>query len=252
MNLEKNFDKNGKGVVHCMEQTEVNNENTFKEGGVNEKYESDGVQKEFKDLKRRIKATRKSRLQASKRLRENHNYYEKVINFYSLVLLVLSVWALASVDEDGISTRILLISSLALTYLTMFLNIKNFKERATKFESNYQALDILTNKMDRYEAANELTITTPLLKQIQREYEKSIVGNENHLDIDFYISQYNKNNWYSGDTTAHDVKKQSDLKRKIILFKVFDKFKKAMITIFPLLIILLIWAYTYILNLLNG
>jgi hypothetical protein len=220
--------------------------NNIKNDSDDYKFENEKIQKEFRDLKKRIKATRKSRLQASKRLRTDHNYYEKIINLYSLLLLVLSVWTLGAQDDE-ISTNILLISSLALTYLTMFLNIKNFKERAAKFESNYQDLDILTNKMDRYEASYEIIVNTALLKQLQREYEKSIVGNENHLDIDFYISQYNKDNWNSNEKTAHEIKKEQDLKRKILKYNFIARIKKIMIALFPILIIVLIKAYNYIL-----
>ncbi|MGW6108904.1 hypothetical protein ACWF2D_20575, partial [Bacillus subtilis] len=48
----------------------------------------------FEDLKRRVRFTRKARIQASKRLRERHEFFEKVSYFYSLLVLIFSVWFL--------------------------------------------------------------------------------------------------------------------------------------------------------------
>ncbi|ATX84793.1 hypothetical protein CU084_17670 [Bacillus velezensis] len=56
----------------------------------------------FEDLKRRVSFTRKARIQASKRLRERHEFFEKVSYFYSLLVLIFSVWFLNMGNEKKI------------------------------------------------------------------------------------------------------------------------------------------------------
>lgn len=141
----------------------------------------------FNELKRRLDITRRARIKASTRLREKHEFYEMTSYFYSLVVLVLSVWVIGSEgDSSNNTTKMLLIASLSLTFFTMFLGIKNYKERASNIESNYQQLNVLLNKMLRLEADKE-QITQSVLKELHRDYEKFIVGNENHLPIDFMM-----------------------------------------------------------------
>ncbi|MFP6324035.1 MULTISPECIES: SLATT domain-containing protein [Bacillus amyloliquefaciens group] len=143
----------------------------------------------FEDLKRRVSFTRKARIQASKRLRERHEFFEKVSYFYSLLVLIFSVWFLnmGNEKENLVATKVLLIFSLSLTFFTMFLNIKNYKERASSFELNYQNLDVLLNKIERRECDSQ-SITDEEIKGLHREYEKLLLEKENHLDIDYYLS----------------------------------------------------------------
>lgn len=141
----------------------------------------------FNELKRRLDITRRARIKASTRLREKHEFYEMTSYFYSLVVLILSVWVIGlSGESSDNTTKMLLIASLSLTFFTMFLGIKNYKERASNIESNYQQLNVLLNKMQRLEADKE-RITQSVLKELHRDYEKLIVGNENHLPIDFMM-----------------------------------------------------------------
>lgn len=141
----------------------------------------------FNELKRRLDITRRARIKASTRLREKHEFYELTSYVYSLAVLILSVWVIGiSVDSSDSTTKMLLIASLSLTFFTMFLGIKNYKERASNIESNYQQLNVLLNKMQRLEADPE-RITQSVLKELHRDYEKLIVGNENHLPIDFMM-----------------------------------------------------------------
>lgn len=52
----------------------------------------------FNELKRRVDITRRARIKASERLRERHEFFEKTSYFYSLVVLVLSVWFIDAGD----------------------------------------------------------------------------------------------------------------------------------------------------------
>lgn len=192
------------------------------------------IQKEFRHLKNRIKSTRKARIEASKRLRNKNNFYEKTLNFYSLIVLVLSIWFLNQKGTEGITaTKILLVLSLSLTYVTLFINSRNYKERAGNFETNYQQLDVLVNRIDRFLTTNE-ELTSIKLKEFQREYEKLIIGKENHTNIDFYVS-----------TQENREKFKSELKLNCIV----EWSLKITIVIFPLLLLLLIFVFSKLLGL---
>ncbi|AVI41090.1 hypothetical protein [Bacillus pumilus] len=110
----------------------------------------------------------------------------------------------------------------------MFLNIKNYKERAGSFELNYQNLDILLNKIERREAKLN-TIEEEELKGLHREYEKLLLEKENHLDIDYYLS---------------DRQSQEKYTMKIMKHNLIDWVVKILVLIYPLMIILAIFLYT--------
>ena len=195
--------------------------------------ESTILDKELNDLKRRLKATRKGRIEASKRLRKKNDFFEKITYFYSLIVLVLSVWFLnESEDSSGNINKVLLVLSLSLTYFTMFINMRNYKERASNFEANYQQLDVLNNKIDRF-IANKSVLNIEKLKEFQREYERLIIGKENHLNIDYYIS------------TEENKMKFSN---EIFKYKIKDKFINTIVAIYPILLVLIIYLVWLFIN----
>jgi hypothetical protein len=203
---------------------------------MNEQEAVDLLEKEFKDLKKRIKRTRQSRIEASKRLRKKHNYYEKVTHFYSLIVLILSVWFLNQSDDSGIlAAKILLVLSLSLTYFTMFLSMRNYKERAGNFESNYQQLDVLTNKIDRF-AASDKELNEEELKGFQREYEKLIIGKENHLNIDFYMSSEDNRQAFKSEIFSNNLKECTT---------------NVIVAIYPILLLVVIYLFTKIIKLID-
>ncbi|KYC70470.1 MULTISPECIES: SLATT domain-containing protein [Bacillus subtilis group] len=206
-------------------------ENKSKQENQDNSKETKTTRDVFLDLKRRVSFTRKARIEASKRLRNRHEFFEKVSYFYSLLVLIFSVWFLNMGNdvENLTATKVLLILSLSLTFFTMFLNIKNYKERAGSFELNYQNLDILLNKIERREA-NPDTIEEEELKGLHREYEKLLLEKENHLDIDYYLS---------------DKKVQEKYALKIMKHNLIDRVVKTLVLIYPLIIILAIYIYTW-------
>ncbi|MEK4142115.1 SLATT domain-containing protein [Paenibacillus sp. FSL M7-0547] len=184
----------------------------------------------FRDLKRRVKITRKARIIASRRLRSKYEYYEKVTHIYSLIILVLSIWFITAEGPGAIiATKSLLILSLSLTFFTMYVNIKNYKERASNFESNYQSLDILLNKIERLEAT-VLEIDSEDLKGLHREYEKVLLEKENHLDIDYMMT---------------DEKK---FKSKICVHNIFEFAVKLIVAFYPLILLLVIFLASQLLK----
>lgn len=194
------------------------------------------IEKEFRHLKNRIKSTRKSRIEASKRIRKKNDFYEKVTNFYSLIILILSIWFLNQTGNEGIvATKILLVLSLSLTFVTLFINSRNYKERASNFEANYQQLDVLVNKIDRFHANGE-ELNVEKLKEFQREYERLIIGKENHTNIDFYIS--NPNN-------------KKEFQFNIYFYYVKTFLKNTMIALYPIILLLIIFIFSKTLNFLK-
>ena len=183
----------------------------------------------FYDLKRRIKITRKSRIIASKRLRKKHEYFEKITTFYSVLVLLLSV---AFIRNDE-AIQILLVLSISLTFFTMFLNNKNYKERAGSFETNYQHLDMLLNKIERLETNLE-SIDTETVKGLHRDYEKLLIEKENHHDIDYM-------------TSSEELK--STNKHEITNFHRKNKAINMLLGIYPLILIILIFIFRWIIDL---
>ncbi|WP_341356656.1 SLATT domain-containing protein [Rossellomorea sp. y25] len=200
---------------------------------MNEEVELNKTEKEFKALKRRMKTTRQSRIEASKRLRKNHSYFEKIIHFYSLIILILSVWFLNQSGEEGVfATKILLVLSLSLTYFTMFLNLRNYKERAGDFETNYQHLDVLNNKFDRFESSDE-QLDAEKLKEFQREYERLIIGKENHLNIDYYVS-------------TEDNRKK--FKKEVWVYRIKEGLIKSVLAIYPIVLLIIIYFFDKVIS----
>lgn len=174
----------------------------------------------FKELKRRVDLTRRSRIKAADRLRERHEFFEKVTYFYSVVVLALSVWFITG---NSSTTKVLLIASLSLTFFTMFLGVKNYKERASNFEYNYQQLNMLLNKLQRLEG-DLGSINQDKLKELHRDFEKLILEKENHINID-YISC----------NSDHELKYQN----KIIIYKLKDGFVRYTVLILPLIVLII-------------
>lgn len=157
----------------------------------------------FKELKRRVDITRRSRINAAARLRDKHEFYEKLSFFYSLLVLILSIWYMTGAGL--IMTKVLLVASLSLTFFSMFLNIRNYKERASNVESNYQQLNVLLNKMQRLEA-NLDGLSEIKIKELHRDYEKLIVGQENHERIDYIKSTRELSKQHETEILKHNIK----------------------------------------------
>lgn len=149
--------------------------------------------KVFEDLKRRVNITRRVRIKSADRLRKKHDFFEKTTHGYSILLLVASIFFLGVEESNYQITKVLLVGSLILTFATMYLNIKNYKERANNFETNYQQLDTLWNKISRIEMQyTDSAVPYEKIKELHREYEKMILDKENHTDIDYQEFVYQK------------------------------------------------------------
>lgn len=177
----------------------------------------------FKDLMRRVDLTRRARIKASNRLRKKHEFYEKISYGYSLIILILSIWF---IEGSGDVIKILLIASLSLAFFTMFLGVKNYKERASNFENNYQQLNILWNKLQRLKEYSD-GVDEDKIKEVHREYERLLLDKENHLDIDYQTCK-----------PEHEEK----YKMEIIRHSVWETLKRCLVAIVPLiLMVYFVW-----------
>ena len=113
--------------------------------------------------------------------------------------------------------------------------MRNYKERAGNFETNYQHLDVLTNKIDRF-LAIEQELTELKLKEFQREYEKLIIGKENHQNIDYYIST---------------EENQQKFKNEIHKYKFGENIMNITISIYPILLLGIIFIFSLIIRFLK-
>lgn len=177
----------------------------------------------FYELKRRVDLTRRARIKASDRLRAKHEFYEKTSYFYSVVVLILSIWF---IEGEGDIPKVLLISSLSLTFSTMFLGIKSYKERASNFENNYQQLNVLLNKLQRLEA-DPRSIDQLKLKELHRDYEKLILEKENHVSIDYMLCK-----------PEHEVKYKNKIRNYILI----EWIRKSIVCLLPL-VLLIVFIY---------
>lgn len=188
----------------------------------------------LEELNRKVDLTRRSRIKASQRLREKDDFFEKVSHFYSLLVLIFSIWFVVTPNEliNINSTKMLLIISLSLLFFTMFLGMRNYKERANNFETNYQQLNVLLHKIQRLKTSPS-DITTEKLKELHREYEKLIIDKENHQNIDYM--------------TCND-EMATKFKLEITKYKILDNVKKVLVAVYPLLLIIILFLIEKLVN----
>lgn len=212
------------------------------------------------DLKYRIEITKRARIKASARLRSKHLRYEKIIHLYSILVLILTIWFLGNDEINLQSTKILLIFSLTITFLSMYLNMQNYKERAGSFETNYQNLDILLNRIKRM-LLNEQSIGIDQIKEIQREYEKLLIDKENHLPLDYKeaFEDYTKSQKRKDkkDITIDKVGENAvaieepqkwymKIIEKVISIQWIELIKYVCLAIFPVLIIIILLLFEFL------
>lgn len=197
------------------------------------------------NLKYRIEITKRARIKASARLRNKHLRFERIIHAYSILILILTIWFLGDGDTENVSTKFLLILSLTITFISMYLNMKNYKERAGNFETNYQNLDILLNRIERKQL-DASDIDNNDIKQFQREYEKLLIDKENHLAIDYreasedyYRSQARKSQQVDNNNPGF----WKNFKKKFNGVQWSESFKYACLILLPIIIIIILFTF---------
>lgn len=146
----------------------------------------------LRELKRKVNLTRISRLHASKRLRGNQSFYQKIVVYYSILIASLSIWFIRfGVNNEpelgSLLSNMLLVASISLTFFSMFISIKNYQERAFRMESSQLELGKLLNDIERAYVLKEQTLEE--VKKLQRKYENILIRVENHEDIDYWLTK---------------------------------------------------------------
>ncbi|WP_447403043.1 SLATT domain-containing protein (plasmid) [Lysinibacillus sp. fkY74-1] len=147
----------------------------------------------FKD--NRVWVTKKTRMESEARMNSNNVFSLFVVNFYTLIVLALSILGLVISDKDMVDkiTVLTLISSVALFGISLFVSLFSYKEKAIAYKQCYldltriesQCQDLLLDDLDyqkRFYKFNE----------IKKEYNHILEKTDNHSYVDRLI--YLKNN----------------------------------------------------------
>jgi hypothetical protein len=187
----------------------------------------------FKD--HRVWVTKKTRMESEARMNNNNIFSLFVVNFYTLIVLSLSILGLVITDQ-GIIDRIsvlTVISSVALFGISLFVSLYGYKEKAISYKQCYldltriesQCQDLILQDLD-YE--NRLT----KFNEIKKEYNHILEKTDNHSFADRLV--YLKNN-----------KKLTSLNDQIAYnkYKIVKSIIKFSLFIIPIvaLIILFVW-----------
>lgn len=173
------------------------------------------IENQIEDLINKIWITKKSRINSSERLDKSESLYQMIIFWYSIVIIALSILNLNKNSIEDTTSMLLLISSIVLSFFSVFVNSKNYKERSLYMKYNYINLMKLENKLKLLKD-NIQSLSYEEFQKIQLEYEDILLYVENHLEED-YIK----------------VLKNIDKLSKLSYFKYyFIKFKNLLYTFF--------------------
>lgn len=154
-----------------------NHQVTFLFGGNMEK-----TKKELLDDK--LWMTKKSRMNAEKRLISNANFFNIANIYYSVFIAIISI--ISIVTDNTVYSLVSVILSVTLTITISFSSSLNYKERAEKMKKNY--IDI--NKL---EIQLKYTNENDELKKIELEYNNLLNNVENHIEFDYFKAKINNN-----------------------------------------------------------
>ncbi|PGT88758.1 SLATT domain-containing protein [Bacillus sp. AFS040349] len=151
----------------------------------------------MKELERRSKIIRSARIEASKRYKEDDNFYRFITIFYSIIVTVISIrfaFGLDTLETSGNQklSILLLVMSVFVTLFTMYVSIKNAGEKVGRFQSNYMELtrllaDIqLANTSYKKDSDEELEIVNEDYRKFSNRYASLLTQSDNHDDIDYW------------------------------------------------------------------
>lgn len=126
----------------------------------------------------RIWATRMSRINAEKRLLNNENFIQGLNIYYSLMTVIMSIFAL--VWPSQLLNVLTLIMTVSLLVVILYFKSLRFPERAMEYRRIYAEMQKLELKL-KYSGDNEDTV-----KQVVDEYNELIKQGENQISFDYY------------------------------------------------------------------
>ncbi|UQW96678.1 SLATT domain-containing protein [Rummeliibacillus sp. G93] len=138
----------------------------------------------FKD--NRVWVTKKARMEAEKRMNFNNNVSIVLINYYTFLVLVLSIISLKW-ELGNILTFVSVLISVALFGVSLYITLYGYKEKALSYKSCYIELTALESELEVL-LLNEKISDEDLLNEygsLLSRYDKIMDMDDNHADIDF-------------------------------------------------------------------
>ncbi|PEM52672.1 SLATT domain-containing protein [Bacillus wiedmannii] len=147
----------------------------------------------FKDHK--VWVTKKTRMESEARMNDNNIFSLFVVNFYTLIVLSLSILGLVISNEEMTNNISVLtvISSVALFGISLFISLYGYKEKAIAYKQCYLDLTKIESQCQDL-LLEDLDYKNRLIKfnEIKREYSHILEKTDNHSLIDRLV--YLKNN----------------------------------------------------------
>jgi SMODS and SLOG-associating 2TM effector domain family 5 len=144
-------------------------------------------QKVIDNLSDKIWQTRKCRINTSERLIFTNMLAQFLINYYTLVILSLSIWSFYSPSKNDNLSFITVIASLFLFAITIAINSLNFKERIINLKSCYIHMDELNTelKLLKGQLSNiDANDAIQIFNEIRKKYTSLLLIVENHTTYD--------------------------------------------------------------------
>jgi hypothetical protein len=148
----------------------------------------------------KIWITRKCRINTSERLILTNTIAQLFINYFTLVVLSISIWTLYSESDNNHLSFITVVASLFLFAGTIGVNTLNFKERIAKIKNCYIQLDnliadleILKNDLPNLDRSDSKL----KFEGIREGYSKILEDVENHNSYDYIKFQLSQNEYRS-------------------------------------------------------
>ncbi|WP_455757640.1 SLATT domain-containing protein [Sulfurimonas sp.] len=125
----------------------------------------------------RVWKTRKSRINASERLKLNDFISQVLITYYSLFIIVITI---VDMKNNDINFEVLtLILSILILVISVFIFAMNYKERSLRLQNTYIKIDKISREISKKEKANED------LSELERQYDEILECSENHSSCDY-------------------------------------------------------------------
>jgi hypothetical protein len=147
----------------------------------------------FKD--HRVWVTKKTRMESEARMNNNNIFSLFVVNFYTLIVLSLSILGLVISDQEMIDriSVLTVISSVALFGISLFVSLYGYKEKAIAYKQCYLELTKIESQcqdliLEDFDYKNRLI----KYNEIKKEYNHILEKTDNHSFVDRLV--YLKNN----------------------------------------------------------
>jgi hypothetical protein len=187
----------------------------------------------FKDNK--VWVTKKTRIESEARMNSNNIFSLFVVNFYTLIVLSLSILGLVIAEQEMIDRISLLtvIASVTLFGISLFVSLYGYKEKAISYKQCYldltkiesQCQDVLLEDLDYQSKLTKFN-------EIKKEYSHILEKTDNHSSVDRLV--YLKNN-----KKLNTLEDQISYKK----YKFVNRIIRISIFIIPIVVLILLFVW---------